>query len=152
MGEFEKLYKKDQYHISRWEKNYTDEEFYKINKSIRKELEKLLSKDKKLTPKQKFICAMIYHHGFNITSSKKALRFIKESQVEGYFRQRWLIASIIDRLLQLQGKLQKYGTQIVKLEKGKYKQYGLDGSITDKDRVEIGLPKLKELRGYLERK
>ncbi|MDP3986817.1 MAG: hypothetical protein Q8P81_01175 [Nanoarchaeota archaeon] len=135
MDEFEKLYRKDQYHISRWEKNYTDEEFYKINKGIRKELEKLLDKNKILTPRQKFICAMVYHHGFNITSSKKALRFIREAQAERYGRQKWLIASIIDRLLQLQGKPQKYGTQIIKLKNGKYKQYKLDGSITDKDRV-----------------
>jgi len=150
MDEFEKLYKKDQYHISRWEKNYTDEEFYKINKKLRTELEKLLGKNKKLTPRQKFICAMVYHHGFNIPSSKKALKFIKEAQAEGYTHQKWLIASIIDRLLQLQGKPQKYGTQIAELKSGKYKQYKLDGSITDKDRVEIGLPKLKELRRCLE--
>lgn len=148
MNEFEKLYKKDQYHIKRWAKNYSDEEFYKINKKIRKKLEDLLKK--KLTPRQKFICAMIYHHGFTPQCSKKALMYIKQSQAEGYQRQKWLIASIIDRLLQLQGKPQKYGTQIVELKSGKLKQYKLDNSITDKERVELGLPKLKELKRDLE--
>ncbi|MEK6833549.1 MAG: hypothetical protein AABY32_05880 [Nanoarchaeota archaeon] len=150
MDKFEKIYKKDQYYIKRWEKNYTNKEFYKINKGIRKELEKLLRRKKKLTPKEKFICAIIYHHGFTIQSSKKALKYIKQAQKEGYTRQKWLIGSIIDRLLQLQGIPQKYGTQIVKTKKGKYKQYKLDGSISDKERIELGFPKLKNLKNYLE--
>jgi len=151
MDKFEKLYKKDQYYISRWGKNYSDEEFYEIQKKIRKELEDLLKKRKKLTSRQKFICAMIYHHGFNIQCSKKALKYIKQSQKEGYTKQKWLIASIIDRLLQLQGKSQKYGTQIIKLKSGKFKQHKLDNSISDKERVKLGLPRLKELKRYLER-
>jgi hypothetical protein len=151
MDEFEKLYRKDQYHISRWEKNYSDKEFYAINREIIKSLEKLLSKSKKLTPRQKFICAMIYHHGFKIQYSKKALEYVKEAQKEGYNRQKWVIGSIIDRLLQLKGKPQKYGTQIIKLKNGKYKQYRLDNSISDEERVKLGFPKLKELKKYLEK-
>jgi hypothetical protein len=117
----------------------------------------LIENKKRLTPRQKFICAMIYHHGDKIQFSKKALRYIQQSQAEGYARQRWLIASIIDRLLQLEGKPQKYGTQIVKLKdgnyrlkNGKYKQYMLDNSISDKERIGLGLPKLKDLKKGLE--
>lgn len=150
MNDFEKLYRKDQYHIKRWEKNYTDEEFYEINKKIRKKLERLIKRKKKLNSREKFICAMIYHHGFTIPYSKKAMKYIKEAQKEGYNRQKWLIASITDRLLQLQGKPQKYGTQIVKLKNRKYKQYRLDNSISDEERIKIGLPKLKDLKRYLE--
>jgi len=150
MNKFEKLYKKDQYYIARWEKNYSDKEFYYINRRIRGEIEKLLRKRDKLTSKEKFICAMIYHHGFTIQSSKKALKYIKQAQKEGYTRQKWLIGSIIDRLLQLQGRPQKYGTQIVKTKNGKYKQYKLDGSISDKERIKLGFPKLKVLKNYLE--
>ncbi|MBU2458897.1 MAG: hypothetical protein KKB29_00855, partial [Nanoarchaeota archaeon] len=130
MDKFEELYRKDQYHISRWEKHYSNKEFYGIHQKIKDELEKLLNKKKKLTPKQKFICAMIYHHEFDISSSKKALKFVREAQAEGYFKQKWLIGSILDRLLQLQGKPQKYGTQIVELKNGKYKQYRLDSSVS----------------------
>lgn len=158
MDEFKKLYNKDQYHIKRWEKHYTNKEFYEINERIRKDLEKLLKKKHNLTPKEKFICAMIYHHGFTIASSKKALKYIKEAQKQGYTRQKWLIASIIDRLLQLEGKAQKYGTQLTlmkngefKRENGKYKQYKIDNTISDKERIELGLPKLKELKKYLEK-
>ena len=142
MEPFEKLYKKDQYYIDRWEKHYTNKEFYNINKSIRKDLEKLIKKKKKLSSREEFICAMIYHHGFTILFSKKALKFIKEAQAEGYNGQRWLFASITDRLLQLQGKPQKYETQIVKLRNGKYKQYRTDNSISNKERIKLGLPKV----------
>ena len=151
MNTFERLYREDQKQVSLWEKNYTDKEFYKINRSIRKKLNKLIEQKRKLAPREHFIIAMIYHHGFTITSSKKALRHIKIAQKEKYYKQKWLIASIIDRLLQLQGKPQKYGTQIVKLKNGKYKQYKIDDLISDKERVYLGLPRLKELKKYLEK-
>lgn len=150
MNNFEKIYRRDQYHIGRWEKNYSDEKFHNINKKLMKELEMLLVKKNKLTPREKFICAMIYHHGFNIVCSRKALKYIEEAQNEGYNKMKWVRGSVIDRLLQLQGKPQKYGSQIVKLENGRYKQYKLDGSISDEERVELGFPKLKNLKKYLE--
>lgn len=148
MDKFERLYKKDQYYTRRWEKHYSNEEFYKIHKRIENELESLSKK--KLTPRQKFICAMIYHHAFTKESSKKALKYIQEAQEEGYQRQKWLVASIIDRLLQLQGKFQKYGTQIIELKNGKFKQYKTDNSISDEERINLGLPKLRDLKKYLE--
>jgi hypothetical protein len=150
MNAFEKLYKEDQKQISLWEKNYTDREFYNINRRIRKQLEVLIANRRELSPREHFISAMIYHHGFTIKSSKKALRHIKIAQKRSYNKQKWLIASIIDRLLQLEGKPQKYGTQIVKLRNGKYKQYRLDNSISDKERTSLGLPKLKNLKKSLE--
>lgn len=150
MDEFDKLYRKDQHFIRMWKKHYTNEEFYKRNREIIDDLEKLTSKSKQLTSKQKFICAIIYHHGFKLSYSKKAMRYIKEAQAEGYNRQKWLIASITDRLLQLQGKPQRYGTQVVEIKKGKMKQYKLGGSISDEERVKLGLPKLKDLKKYLE--
>ena len=151
MDTFEKLYKEDQKHISLWRKNYTNKEFYKINKNIRKRLEILIKKKKKLSHRENFICAMIYHHGFTISLAKKALKHIQIAQNLKYKKQKWLIASITDRLLQLQGKPQKYGTQIIKLKNGKYKQYKIDNSITDKERIYLGLPKLKDLKKYLEK-
>jgi hypothetical protein len=151
MDKFEKLYKEDQKYVRLWEENYTDKEFYRLNRDIRTRLEKIIAKKKKLSPKEHFISAMIYHHGFTIDSSKKALLHIKIAQDLGYKKQKWLIASIIDRLLQLQGKPQKYGTQIIKLKNGTYKQYKTDRSIDDKERILLGLPKLKDLKKYLER-
>ena len=150
MDTFEKLYREDEKHIRRWEKNYTDKEFYALNKNIRERLEKLLKKTKKISPREHFMCAMIFHHGFTLASSKKALTHIKIAQELNYTKQKWLIASIIDRNLQLQNKPQKYGTQIIKTKSGKIKQYKLDGTITDEERTSLGLPTLKELKKQLE--
>jgi hypothetical protein len=113
-------------------------------------LEKLIKKRKKLTPREKFICAIIYHHGFTITCSRKAKKFIEDAQAEGYKKELWVRGSITDRMLQLQRKPQKYGSQIVKLKNGKYKQYKLDGTISDEERTALGFPKLKDLKRYLE--
>lgn len=151
MPRFEQLYKEDQKHIRLWEKHYTDKQFHKLNRNIRKQLQKILRREKKLSPREHFICAMIYHHGFTVTSSKKALYHIKIAQKLGYEKQKWLIASIIDRLLQLNSRPQKYGTQIIKTKTGKIKQYKVDGMIKDIERISLGLPKLKELKKYLEK-
>ncbi|HLD15423.1 MAG TPA: shikimate kinase [Candidatus Nanoarchaeia archaeon] len=149
-NELKKLYKRDQAGIIKWQKGkFSKNEFIKQNKDIRKHLIKLIIKCK-LNRKEYFICAMILHHRFTINSSKQALKYIKKAQKLGYTKQKWLIAAIEDRLLQLKGKPQKYGTQIIKTKSGKIKQYKLDGSITDKKRLGLGLPRLKRLKKELE--
>lgn len=150
MDDFEKLYNEDQKNVRLWEKSYSDKEFYYLNKNLRRRLQKLIGRGNQLSPRENFICAIILHHGFNIFSSKKALRYIGIAQEQGYKKQKWLIASIKDRLLQLQGKPQKYGTQAVKLKNGKFKQYKTDGTISDGERKILGLPRLEELRRHLE--
>lgn len=158
MDTLDKLYVEDKRHINLWKKHYTNGEFYKINKRLRRRLEILIKKRRNLSPREYFICAAIYHHGFTLTSSKKALYYVKRAQKLGYRKQKWLIASIIDRLLQMQGNPQKYGTQITllkngefkRLKNGKYVLYKMDGSISDEERISLGLPKLKKLKKYLE--
>ncbi len=150
MDSFEKLYQEDQKHIRKWEKHYSDKEFYSINRNIRKKLQKLIRKKKNLTGREYFIAAIIIHHGFTISCSKNALDYIGKARKLGYNKQKWLVASITDRLLQLQGKPQKYGTQIVRTKYG-IKQYKLDNSVSDKERIKLGLPPLKKLKAYLEK-
>lgn len=150
MDSFEKLYREDQKHIRRWEKYYSDKQFYKVNRVIRKKLQKLINKKRNLTGREYFIAAMIMHHGFTISSSKKAMNYLNKARKLRYHKQKWLVASITDRLLQLQGRPQKYGTQIVKTRYG-VKQYKLDNSVSDKERTKLGLPPLKKLKAYLEK-
>ena len=149
MKQIENLYKKDQYHIKRWEENYSDKEFYKINREIRKELEIILKKSKKLSRRDHFLIAMIYQHGFTKGSSKKSFKHAKMAFKEGHKKGKWLIASSLDRLLQLNGKPQKFGTQPI-IKARKLKQYKTDKSITDKVRKEYGLPTLDQLRKHHE--
>ena len=159
MDTFEKLYQEDEKSIRYWrDDKYSNKEFFKFHRKIKKRLDKLI-KNKKLSPREHFICAMIYHHEFTIPSSRKALNYIKTAQLKGYNRQKWLIASITDRLLQLQNKPKKYGTQIIMLKNGEFKRtkngkyilYKMDNSVTDKERTSLGLPKLKDLKGYLKK-
>lgn len=142
---FEKLYREDQSNVKKWEKSYTNEEFYKINKDVRRRLVKLMKNKKYLTPRENFIVAGIMCHGFNKNSLKISLKYIKKAQKEGYMRHQWTLGAIIDRHLQMQGKPQKYGTQMTELKNGKFKPYPVDGTITDKQRKAIGLPTLKKL-------
>jgi hypothetical protein len=147
---FENLYRQDQYHIKRWEEKYTDKQFYDINRKIRAKLRAALQKRKTLSGRECFIAAMIFHHGFTLASSKLAQKYERLCRTKQYHRNKWLVASITDRMLQIQGKPQKYGTQIYRTKTGKIRQYRVDGSITDSQRTAIGLPTLKQLKKYVE--
>ncbi|MBM3232932.1 hypothetical protein FJZ18_02070 [Candidatus Pacearchaeota archaeon] len=143
------LFREDSKHISKWEENYTDEEFYAFNRAIRIKLDALLYGNKRLSPKELWMSAMVYHHGFTLSSSRKALRLAEQAYERSYKPAKTLIAQATDRLLQLEKKPQKFGTQVVKLRNGKLKMYKIDGTVTDKQRKEYGLPSLEKLKAYL---
>lgn len=149
MRNIREIYHEDQRHVKRWGKHYADKEFYAINRRLRKNLDQLLNSGRKLSPLEIWMAGMVYHHGFTLGASKRALKLAKESFDSGYKPAKTLIAQSTDRLLQLQGKPQKFGTQAVQLKNGKWKMYRIDGSITDKERKEYGLPNLKTLASYL---
>lgn len=147
--EFEKLYQEDQKHVKRWADYYTDKEFYSINKALQKKVQDLLDTNTSKSGRDFFIASMIFHHGFTQTSVRKAISYAKKAVELGYKKGKWLIASATDRLLQLQGKPQKFGTQIVKTKSGKVKMYKVDSKTTDEERKEYGLPTLEELKERL---
>lgn len=147
--EFERLYREDQKHIKKWAGHYTDKEFYRINQELQKKVQDLLDNNKAKKGRDFFISSMIFHHGFTLTSSKKAISYAEKSVEMGYKKGKWLIASATDRLLQLQGKQQKFGTQIIETKSGKIRMYKVDSKTTDKEREEYGLPTLKELKERL---
>jgi len=144
--EFDKLYKEDQYHVKRWEKNYSDVEFHRINTRIRKKLQKLLDKGNAKTGRDYFVASIIFHHGFRISLSKRAIKYSEKSIEQGYKGGKEMLALTIDRLLVLQGKPQKFGSQGFELKSGKWKIYKVDPKTTDKERKEHGLPTLKEMK------
>ena len=143
------LGQKDEYHTRRWKDHYTDKEYFETNKYLRSELNKLIKKGKMKKAKDYYTAGIILHHAFNLALSKKALRYAKLSVKKGYKPAKTLIAQATDRLLQLQGKPQKFGTQATELKNGKWKLYPIDGTITDKERKAYGLPTLKYLKEYL---
>ncbi|MCR4327838.1 MAG: hypothetical protein NUV46_04645 [Nanoarchaeota archaeon] len=146
-NEFELLYKEDQKSIEKWSKDeLTNKEFYRRNKKLRKEIDHLLKIKKKISGKDYFISSIIFHHNYKLLTSKKAVKFAKKSYENGYKQGKWLIASTTDRLLQLEGKPQKFGTQVVNMKDKKLKIYKLNKKTTDKERKEYGLPSLKQLK------
>jgi hypothetical protein len=147
--EFEQIYQKDQTSIKKWSQDkLTDKEYSKINNELIKKINSLLKSQQKITGKEYFISAMIFHHQNKLITSKKAVKYAKIAFEKGYKRGKWLIASTTDRLLQLQGKPQKYGTQVVDMKAKKLKIYKLNPKTTDKERQEYGLPTLKQLKKY----
>lgn len=143
------IYREDQYNVRKWEKHYTDKEFYEINRNLRNDLDSILKSRNNFSAREIWMAGMVYHHGFTLSASRRALRLAKEAYERGYKPAKTLIAQATDRLLQLQGKPQKFGTQAVQLKSGKWKMYKIDGSVTDEERREHGLPNLKTLVSYL---
>lgn len=146
--EMEKLYREDQRLVSKWHKEYSGKDVFKINKDLRRKVDELMKKGKVRTGKDYFIAAIIFHHAYNISTSRRALSYARRAFDKGYKRGKWLIASATDRLLQLQRKPQKFGTQVVDMSAKNLKLYTLDSKTTDDERREYGLPTLKELKKY----
>jgi len=147
--EFEKLYKEDQEIIKTWSKGkITNKEFYKKNWKLRKQIEKLLESKRRISGKDYFISSILFHHASKISFSKKALDYAKKGYEKGYKKGKWLIASTTDRLLQLQSKPQKFGTQVQDMKAKELKLYKLNPKTKDKERKDYGLPTLKELKKY----
>lgn len=149
MRNIREIYLEDQRHVKRWEKHYTDKEFYEINRNLRNDLDSILKSRNSFLPREIWMAGMVYHHGFTLSASRKALKLARDSYERGYKPAKTLIAQATDRLLQLQGKPQKFGTQSVQLKNGKWKMYKIEGSVTDEERKEHGLPNLKTLVSYL---
>lgn len=142
------IYQQDQYHVKRWDKHYTDKEFYAHNRELRKKLDHVLKSQKRLTARELWLVGMVFHHGFTLSSSKRALAYAFHAYEQGYKPAKTLIAQATDRLLQLQGRPQLFGTQGVQLKNGTWKHYRTDPRTTDKERKEYGLPPLKTLVSY----
>lgn len=147
--DFEKLEKKDQSALKKWCKNkLTDKEYAKIKTDLVNQTKFLLKTKEKITGKDYFISAIILHHKYQLNSSKKAVEYAQKAVKNGHKKGKWLVASTTDRLLQLQGKPQKFGTQVIDIKAKKLQIYKLNPKTTDKERQEYGLPTLKELKEY----
>jgi len=146
---FEALFKEDQRNISKWRTGLCDSEYFHLNRELQDRIKKLISKGVTLTGRDCFIIAMIYHHRFQVGTSRLAVKYANMTVEKGYEKGRWLIASATDRLLQLRGKPQKFGTQIVESSSGNVRLYRTDPKTTDNQRRAYGLPSLKELKRRL---
>jgi len=88
----------------------------------RKKLQGLIRKKLLKTAEDYFMAAMIFQHGGTVQYVKKARELAKKAMGLGNKDARWLYAAATDRILMMQGKKQKFGTQYVQKD-GKYQLY-----------------------------
>lgn len=142
-----KLYKEDQSDRMDPELLSDFDKIAKRDAKRRKIVKEILATKQKLSAKEYFMIAMIYHHGPAIAHSRLAVKFAKEAWVRKYEPARWLVAGATDRLLIKQKKPQKYGTQFFKKNaKSKWVLRPVDPRVTDEERALFNVPPLREVR------
>ncbi|MEW6429867.1 MAG: hypothetical protein AB1730_00040 [Myxococcota bacterium] len=97
-----------------------------------------------------FHAAMVFQHGDSEADYARANALAKQAVAlsKNHARARWLVAASEDRLLMMQHKPQKYGTQYVR-EGDKWVLYEVDPKVTDAQRAEWAVPTLDEAKARL---
>lgn len=91
-----------------------------------------------------FRIGLLLQHSPTLESKKKVIKFAKKGIKLGNKKCKWLFAAGIDRLLMMQSKKQKYGTQYVK--KGKlWELYPINPKTTDEERSKYNIKPLKQI-------
>lgn len=123
-------------------------EFDLLNKNDKKRrglIYNLIKSSTKFSAEEMYHIAFILHHSPFIKDSNLAIKYAKKSFDLGFKKAGWLYAATIDRLCMKRKLPQKYGTQYFKKDaNSKFELYKTDESITDKERIELGVPTLKE--------
>ncbi len=129
------------------------DELKKHDKERVKKLKIILEKNKEeLDPQTLFYAGFIFHHQGTQAATTKARSLSKQGvklclnkNSKACKQVRWLYAGSTDRLLRLQGKPQKYGTQYKRNKKdGSYTLGKVDSKTTDEERKALNVPTLKE--------
>lgn len=96
--------------------------------------------------------AMVFQHGTDSTSYKKAICFMKSAIKLDKTRSKWLLAASTDRYLLSMRKPQIYGTQYQKKPFQPWKLAKMDSTIiSDSVRLEFGVRTLSEQQEYLKK-
>lgn len=129
---------------------FSDIERWKIigarDKARREVIEKILEIKPKLTGLDCFRMGIIFQHGETIEDIKKAQRFAKQGFVLGSKPSKWLYAAATDRLLMMQGKPQKFGTQYRKNKEGIWEVHPIQPDTTDIERKTFNVSPLQKIK------
>lgn len=87
-------------------------------------------------PEDFYFAALVLHHGGSQDQIGQAHTLARQSAEMGYRPARWLSAATLDRWLMVQGKPQKYGTQIVPDSKRR-RVWPVDPATTDAERAAL---------------
>lgn len=125
-----------------------EEQRFKLDEQRRKRVLELLDSNLINTSDDYEHAAMIFHHGWDTTSSTMAVKMQRKAIELDPNKNKWLLAAAIDRDLMRRNKPQAYGTQYVPGDtEGSWKLYKLDSTlVTDNERQEHGVPTLAQLK------
>lgn len=112
----------------------------------RREVRRIISGKKSLTPDDFYHVAFVFHHGPSKADSQHAVRLAQESVKRGSKKAKWLYAATVDRLLIKNGKRQKFGTQFRKKKNGEWILFPVDTKTTDAQRANLNVPPLIQLK------
>lgn len=117
----------------------------------RAKVEEMAGKNQIKTANDFFYAAMIYQHGSDSVSYKKAWEYSRKSADMDPKNEdaRWLTAASYDRYLLSTGKPQIYATQFIILKSKWYLRDFDSTKATDKERVFYGTRTIKEIKEYL---
>ncbi len=108
----------------------------------------LLKRQPKLRGIDYFRSGLIFQHGQTKDLVKIAKQLAKRSFESGYEPGRWLYAAATDRLLMMQGKRQKFGTQFRKYG-NVWELHPVQEKTTNKERKKYNVLSLQKIKGVL---
>lgn len=142
MASLAKIYKEDQ--ADRLDSSLSHKVIIKRDSERRELVREILKSEKVFSAKGLYVASMIFHHSGDLSDLKLARKLAKLSSGLDYKKALWLFAAITDRILMLEKKPQKFGTQFVKKNaKAPWKLYPVNKRTTDKQRAEYNVPPLQ---------
>lgn len=139
--ELEQMYLDDKADRAAIEKNKLSEKELDKRDSNRQQRLKQLLKNKEIDLNEIWnlhYSALILHHSYEIEDIEKAHEFTKKAVAKDSNVTKWLYAATMDRLLVMQGKKQKFGTQF-QIINGEKVFAPTDGSVSEAEKAEFGV-------------
>lgn len=115
----------------------------------RREVQALLDAGSVRTAADHYHAAMVFQHGGDSTSFRKARDLAREADRMGHGPARWLAAAALDRHLLSVGEAQRYGTQFEVRGDTWYLSPIDSAAVSDVERQRVGSRTLGEIRAYL---
>ncbi|RMF03616.1 MAG: hypothetical protein D6768_05450 [Chloroflexi bacterium] len=102
----------------------------------REQVRQIIAAGQAVAPEDFYFAALVLHHGGTLDEVWQAHTLAQKSADRGYRPARWLTAATLDRWLMMQGKPQKYGTQIVP-DGRRQRVWPVDPATTDAERAAL---------------
>ena len=151
-SQIKSLFEEDQNdRIQLRKKNYSSKKLWTILKKNderrRNAVNKILSNKKiKLRGIDYFRIGVVFQHGGTTQTTAQAKLFAQKGIALGHDKSKWLYAAATDRLLLMQNKKQKFGTQYQKNAEGQWKLMPVSPSTIDAERKKYNVITLQKAR------